>query len=167
MRGAHVRATENSIWKLAASTSILPSRSEIDRRYKNIRARMQHQNLDALIVCGNQYAGFEGAVLYTSGFEIVHRYVYVLIPLEGEPTLVFPREARWIGDKQKPWVKDQVWPDLPGQWLAERAYERGWKRIGTYGVNFIMAVRDYRELARGPFELVAFDREFDMARAVK
>ncbi len=56
---------------------------------------MQQHNLDALIVCGNQYAGFEGAVLYTSGFEIVHRYVYVLIPLEGEPTLVFPREARF------------------------------------------------------------------------
>ena len=145
----------------------MPSPSEIDRRYKNIRERMQRQNLDALIVCGNQYAGFEGAVLYASGFEIVHRYVYVLVPLDGEPTLVFPREARWIGDKQKPWVKDQVWPDLPGQWLRERAAERGWKRVGTYGVNFIMAVRDYRELAQGPFELVAFDREFDMARAVK
>jgi len=145
----------------------LPSPSEIDRRYKNIRERMRKQNLDALIVCGNQYAGFEGAVLYASGFEIVHRYVYVLVPLDGEPTLVFPREARWIGDKQKPWVKDQVWPDLPGQWLRERAAERGWKRVGTYGVNFIMAVRDYRELAQGPFELVAFDREFDMARAVK
>lgn len=145
----------------------MPSPSEIDRRYKNIRERMRKQNLDALIVCGNQYAGFEGAVLYASGFEIVHRYVYVLVPLEGEPTLVFPREARWIGDKQKPWVKDQVWPDLPGQWLRERAAERGWKRVGTYGVNFIMAVRDYRELAQGPFELVAFDREFDMARAVK
>ena len=128
---------------------------------------MRQHNLDALIVCGNQYAGFEGAVLYTSGFEIVHRYVYVLIPLEGEPTLVFPREARWIGDKQKPWVRDQVWPDLPGQWLRERCAESKWKRVGTYGMNFIMAVRDYRELAQGSFELVAFDREFDIARAVK
>jgi Xaa-Pro dipeptidase len=145
----------------------LPTSQEIERRYKNIRERMQQQNLDALIVCGNQYAGFEGAVLYTSGFETVHRYVYVLIPLEGEPTLVFPREARWIGDKQKPWVKDQVWPEIPGQWLRERAAERKWKRIGTYGLNFIMAVRDYRELATGPFELVGFDRDFDAARAVK
>ncbi|MGB0117679.1 MAG: aminopeptidase P family N-terminal domain-containing protein, partial [Terriglobales bacterium] len=76
----------------------MPSPKEIDRRYKNIRARMQAARLDALIVCGNQYAGFEGAVFYTSGFEIVHRYVYVVIPLEDEPTLVFPREARWIGD---------------------------------------------------------------------
>jgi len=128
---------------------------------------MQQHNLEALIVCGNQYAGFEGAVLYTSGFEIVHRYVYVLIPLEGEPTLIFPREARWIGDKQKPWVKDQVWPDLPGEWLRERATERKWKRVGTYGMSYIMAVRDYRELGSAPCELVAFDRDFDMARAVK
>jgi Xaa-Pro dipeptidase len=145
----------------------LPSQTEINRRYKNIRARMAADNLDALIVCGNQYAGFEGAVFYTSGFEIVHRYVYVLLPLDGEPTLVFPREARWIGDKQKPWVKDHVWPDLPGQWLRDRITERKWKRVGVFGLNFIMAVRDYVKLADAPFELVPFDQQFDMARAVK
>ncbi len=128
---------------------------------------MEREGLDALIVCGNQYAGFEGAVLYASGFEIVHRYVYVVLPLEGEPTLVFPREARWIGDKGKAWVKDQVWPDIPGHWICERGRGRSWKRIGVYGMNCIMAVRDYRELVQGPFELVPFDFEFDMARAVK
>jgi len=128
---------------------------------------MAREGLDALIVCGNQYAGFEGAVFYTSGFEIVHRYVYVLIPLEGEPTLVFPREARWIGDKAKPWVKNQVWPDIPGQWLRDRITEKKWKRVGVYGMNFVMAVRDYRELAQGSFELVPFDTQFDIARAVK
>lgn len=165
MRGSTI--AQLKVPSKVSSISILTSHNEIDRRYQNIRSRMRRQNLDALIVCGNQYAGFEGAVLYTSGFEIVHRYVYVLIPLDGEPTLVFPREARWIGDKQKPWVQDQVWPDLPGQWLRERATERKWKRVGTYGMNFIMAVRDYRELAQGSFEIVAFDREFDTARAVK
>ena len=145
----------------------MPSQLEIDRRYKNIRAAMQREGLDALIVCGNQYAGFEGAVLYVSGFEIVHRYVYAVLPFEGEPTLVFPREARWIGDKVKPWVKSHVWPEVPGQWVADQARERGWKRVGVYGMNFIMAVRDYRELAKAGFELVPFDFEFDMARAVK
>ena len=128
---------------------------------------MEKENLDALLVCGNQYAGFEGAVFYMSGFEIVHRYVYVLVPLVGEPTLVFPREARWIGDKGKPWIKDQVWPDVPGQWLRDRCAERGYKRLGVYGMNFVMAVRDYRELAIGSAELVPFDFQFDMARAVK
>ena len=145
----------------------MPSQKEIERRYQNVRAAMAKEGLDALIVCGNQYAGFEGAVFYMSGFEIVHRYVYVVLPLEGEPTLVFPREARWIGDKAKPWIKDQVWPDIPGQWIRERAGEKKWKRVGVYGMNFVMAVRDYRELEKSGLELVAFDFQFDMARAVK
>jgi Xaa-Pro dipeptidase len=145
----------------------LPSQKEIERRYRNIRSRMEREGLDALIVCGNQYAGFEGATFYVSGFEIVHRYLYVVLPLEGEPTLVFPREARWIGDKTKPWVKDHVWPDVPGHWIRERGRELGWKRVGVYGMDFIMAVRDHLELTKSSFELVPFDRQFDMARAVK
>jgi Xaa-Pro aminopeptidase len=80
---------------------------------------------------------------------------------------VFPREARWIGDKAKPWVKDHVWPEVPGQWIRDIVLERGWKRLGVYGMNFVMAVRDYRELSNGSFELVPFDTQFDMARAVK
>jgi Xaa-Pro dipeptidase len=145
----------------------VPSQGEIERRYKNVRSRMQEAGLEALLICGNQYAGFEGAVFYMSGFEIVHRYVYVLFPLNGEPTLVFPREARWIGDKGKPWVKDHVWPEVPGRWISDVARERQWKKLGVYGMNFVMAVRDYRELSNGSLELVPFDTQFDMARAVK
>ncbi|MFQ5776409.1 MAG: M24 family metallopeptidase [Terriglobia bacterium] len=143
------------------------SRAEISRRYKNLRSRLQAENLDAVIVSGNQYTGFEGAVRYVSGFEIVHRYVYVVIPVDGDPTLVFPKEARWIGDKSKPWVRDHVWPEIPGRWICNSAEERGWKRLGVYGLDYIMAVRDFRELARGSFELVSFDVQFDMIRAVK
>lgn len=145
----------------------MPSQNEIDRRYKNIRAAMVREQVDALIVCGNQYAGFEGAVRYTSDFEIVHRYVYVLIPLSGDPVLVFPREARWIGDKKAPFVQEKVWAEIPGKWLREEIEKRHWKRVAVYGMDFIMAVRDYRELQGHAFELVPFDFHFDMARAVK
>src|SRR6266581_4923029 len=145
----------------------MPTQREIDRRYANIRAAMAANKVDALIVCGNQYAGFEGAIRYVSGFEIVHRYVYVLLPLSDEPTLLFPREARWIGDKKSPWVRDQVWAEIPGKWLRERIEEKKWKCVGVYGLDFIMAVRDYRELQQDTFELVPFDFPFDMARAVK
>lgn len=143
------------------------SQAEIERRYQNIRASLEAAGLDALIVSGNQYAGFEGAVRYVSGFEIVHRYVYVLLALAGDPMLVFPSEARWIGDKSKPWVREHIWADLPGKWLREYAEGRGWKRVGVYGLDYIMAVRDYRELARGSFALLPFDVPFDLARAVK
>ena len=145
----------------------MTSQQEIDRRYRNIRGAMAAERCDALIVCGNQYTGFEGAVRYTSGFEIVHRYVYVLIPLVGDATLVFPREARWIGDKKAPWVKEKVWAEIPGKWLREECEKRAWKRVAGYGLDFVMAVRDYRELHQASFELVPFDFQFDMARAVK
>lgn len=128
---------------------------------------MEADRVDALVVCGSEYSGFEGAVRYVSGFEIVHRHVYLLLPLEDEATLVFPREARWIGDKKKTWVRDQVWPDVPGQWLRERARSRDWKRLAVYGLDHVMAVRDYRELTGGPFEIVPYDFQFDMARAAK
>lgn len=150
-----------------AAAATLPSNAEIERRYRNVRAVMDNKGLDALVVCGNQYAGFEGAVRYMSGFEIVHRYVYVLFPLDGEPALVFPREARWIGDKSKPWVTNHVWPDVPGHWIREQAKEQKWKRLGVHGLDAVMAVRDYRELADSEVELVPFDAEFDMARAIK
>jgi Xaa-Pro dipeptidase len=145
----------------------MTTQKEIDRRYANIRAAMAAEKVDALIVCGNQYTGFEGAIRYTSGFEIVHRYVYVLIPLAGEPTLLFPREACWIGDKKAPWVSEKIWAEIPGKWLREKIEEKKWKRVAVYGLDFIMAVRDYRELQQGAFELVPFDFQFDMARAAK
>jgi len=145
----------------------LPTQGEIDRRYHNIRTAMRQQNIDALIVCGNQYAGFEGAVFYVSGFEIVHRYVEVLIPLHGEPLLVFPQEARWIGDRRKPFMRESVWTEVPGRWLRGRAEDEGWKRVGVYGLDYIMPVCDYRELRQGLFEIVPFDFHFDMARVVK
>src|SRR6266853_1933227 len=145
----------------------MPSEKEIDRRYSNIRAAMEAEKVDALIVCGNQYAGFEGAVRYTSGFEIVHRYVYVLIPLSGDAVLVLPRDARWIGHQKTPFVRDKIWAEIPGKWLREEIEKCHWKRVAVYGMDFIMAVRDYRELQGRAFELVPFDFHFDMARAVK
>jgi len=142
-------------------------REEIERRYRMIRKRMAEERLDALLVCGNQYAGFEGAVRYLSGFEIVHRYVYVLLPLEGDPILIFPSEARWIGDKKKPWVQKHVWADIPGQWLREYGEDKVWKRVGVYGMSYVMPVRDYIMLESAPFLLLPFDSPFDHARAVK
>jgi Xaa-Pro dipeptidase len=143
------------------------SPGEVERRFRNIREALAAEHLDALLVCGSQYSGFEGAIRYVSGFEIVHRYVYALIPLTGEPRLVFPAEVRWIGDKKKPWIREHVWAPVPGKWIREHAEQRHWKRMGVYGMAHVMAVRDYAELSGGACELVPFDAEFDFLRAVK
>jgi Xaa-Pro aminopeptidase len=136
---------------------------EVARRYGRVREAMARDGLDAVIVSGNEYTGFEGAVTYMSGFVIVHRYAYVLLPLEGDPSIVFPREATYVGEHGTTWIEDQVFVDRPGEWLADRV--RG-RRVGIYGLDYVMAVRDYRAL-EGAAEIVAWDVAFDHARAVK
>lgn len=140
---------------------------EVERRYRNVREALAGDGLDALIVAGSEYTGFEGAVTYMSGFLIVHRYAYVLLPLEGDPAIVFPTEARYVGEHGTTWIEEQVFVDTPGVWLRERAQERGWSRVGVYGLDYVMPVRDHRALADGGAEIVPFDVEFDLARAVK
>jgi Xaa-Pro dipeptidase len=136
---------------------------EIQGRYANVRAALGRDGLDAALVCGSEYTGFEGAVTYLSGFQIVHRYAYVLLPLEGEPAIVFPSEARYVGEHGTSWIEEQVFAERPGDWLAERL--RG-RRVGVYGLDYVMPVRDHEALASA-CELVAWDVGFDHARAVK
>ena len=136
---------------------------EVTRRYANVRAALARDGLDAVVVCGSEYTGFEGAVTYMSGFTIVHRYAYVLLPLDGDPAIVFPAEARYVGEHGDAWIEEQVFADRPGEWLAERL--RG-KRVGVYGLDYVMTVRDHAALAPST-DLVPWDVAFDHARAVK
>lgn len=136
---------------------------EVERRLANARRAAGEHGLDAVLVVGSEYTGFDGAVRYFSGFTIVHRYAYVLLPLEGSPTLVFPSEARYVGEHGAAWVSEQVFAEHPGNWLADRL--RGLK-VGVHGLDYVMPVRDYAALAAAA-ELVPFDVELDLARAVK
>ena len=139
------------------------SKQEIERRYSAMRAAMDEHGLDALVVCGSEYTGFEGAVTYLSGFGIVHRYAYVLLPREGEPSIVFPAEARYVGEHGTSWIDDQVFAERPGEWLAERL---SGKRVGVYGLDYVLTVRDFAAF-EDKVDIVPFDLEFDLARAVK
>ena len=87
---------------------------------------------------------------------------HVLLPLEGDPAIVFPREATYVGEHGTTWIGEQVFVDRPGDRLADQV--RG-KRVGAYGLDYVMTVRDYRALA-GTCDLVSWDVEFDHARAV-
>jgi Xaa-Pro aminopeptidase len=136
---------------------------EIERRYRLVREAAGRDGLDAVIVCGNEYTGFEGAVTYLSGFVIVHRYAYVLLPVDGDPSIVFPTEARYVGEHGTSWIEQQEFVDKPGDWLADAV--RG-KRVGVYGLDYAMTVRDYAAL-HDACELVSWDTAFDHARMVK
>ena len=136
---------------------------DIERRYRLVREAMAEHELDAVVVAGSEYTGFEGAVRYLSGFLIVHRYAYVLLPREGDPSIVFPEEARYVGEHGQTWIEEQVFADHPGEWLAERL---AGQRVGVYGLDYVLTVRDFAAL-QSKVELVPWDAELDVARAVK
>ena len=37
----------------------------------------------------------------------------------ASPSVVFPKEARWVGDHGEAWIEDKVFAEHPGQWIAE------------------------------------------------
>jgi len=144
-----------------------PSAEEIARRYRNTRRAMAQLGLDAAIISGSAYTGFEGAVRYMCGFQILHRYAYVVVPMEGDPVAVFPREATWVGDHSQTFIEQRAIPPHCGEWMAEHCRSRNWKRIGIYGLEYVMPVRDYQALAASGVEIVDFDVAFDHSRAQK
>ena len=143
------------------------SQTEIERRFRVTREALARDGLDALIVTGTEYTGFEGAIRWLSGFRMVHRYAYAVLPVDGDPIAVFPAEARWVGEHADCWIENKVFAETPGAWMLDHALGAGWKRVGVYGFNFAMPVRDYRALTAGDVEIVDYDRAFDLVRAVK
>jgi Xaa-Pro aminopeptidase len=68
-----------------------------------------------------------------------------------------------VGEHATTWIEEQVFVDRPGDWLADKL--RG-KQVGVYGLDYVMAVRDYATL-REACDLVGWDAPFDHARMVK
>ena len=67
------------------------SETEYARRYAALRAKMREAKLDAVIVPGGpSHWSFGGGMLWLTGHWEWHALAaYVLVPLDGEPTLVF------------------------------------------------------------------------------
>ena len=139
--------------------------TDIERRYRVLREAAERDGLDAVLVCASEYTGFEGAMFYVSGFRILHRYAYVLLPVEEEPDEHLSRRGAWVGDHGEGWVQDRVFADTPGKSIAQRMRDRGWKRLGVYGMDLVMSVRDFVELPAD--KVVRWDEGFDLARAVE
>ncbi|MDR5694011.1 MAG: Xaa-Pro peptidase family protein [Armatimonadota bacterium] len=67
------------------------SEGEMQRRYTLTREKLQRLGLDALIACGGpNHWSYGGGVFWLTGHREWHAVsVYLLVPLEGEPTLVY------------------------------------------------------------------------------
>ncbi len=120
------------------------SQTEYRRRYQALRAKMREAKLDALIVPGGpSHWSFGGGMLWLTGHWEWHALSsYVLVPLEGEPTLIYSMggtHAEAVRRQVEVAVKDVRhsrngrYADVMVERLRELKLERG--RIGLMEID--------------------------------
>ena len=84
------------------------STKERDRRYQNIRAGMERENLDVLVVYGNsgRQGPNSGNLAYVSNFIPFSGQQVLVFPKEGEPVLFVGVENQRIEAIRKSWISD-------------------------------------------------------------
>jgi Xaa-Pro aminopeptidase len=128
---------------------------EFKKRYEKARELMKRKNLDALLITEkSNYSYFTAH--RTIGWTTKTRPIILILPLEGDPTLVI---HSWeIGNAQSscPWIKDiRTWTDLPFNIapLLEplRNLNLGKSKIGAelgYEQRLNMPLDDFEKLRR-------------------
>jgi Xaa-Pro aminopeptidase len=118
------------------------SAAEMDRRYSAVREKMSRLELDALIVTGGpSHWSFGGGLRWlTNHWEWHAVSVYLLVPLEGDPTLVYSMGGTHIEAVRRAVVVDDVRPSRGGKFgqvLVERIWELGLTnaRIGITDID--------------------------------
>ena len=120
------------------------SKAEYDRRYRALREKMREHKLDVLIVPGGpSHWSFGGGMLWLTGHWEWHALSsYVLVPLEGEPTLIYSMggtHAEAVRRQVEVAVKDVRhsrsgrYADIMVERIRELKLERG--RIGLMEID--------------------------------
>ncbi len=83
---------------------------ERDRRWSNIRAELEKNGLDGLLVVTDGELERRGSFRYVSDAYTWLQYGYVVMPVKGEPILISSKEG---------WIKDRRTVPLRGGWVIE------------------------------------------------
>ena len=116
----------------------LPSLTERDRRYKNVRERMARERLDVLLLPANhsRWEQMMADSRYLSGIGGFATEVFTVFPAEGDPTAYVFNRAGWWKQAQN-WTADvrdgrNRWAQNAIEKLNELGFKKG--RIGISGL---------------------------------
>jgi Xaa-Pro aminopeptidase len=158
----------------------VPSLAERNRRYKNVRERMEKEGLDVLLLPANhsRWEQMMADSRYLSGIGGFATEVFTVFPLEGDPTAYVFNRAGW-------WKRAQNWTadvrDGRNRWaqntidkLREMGFKKG--KIGISGLAGLVrapeGIISYStvETLRGAFpeaQIVNATQLMQEARAIK
>ena len=116
----------------------LPSLTERDRRYKNVRERMAREGLDVLLLPANhsRWEQMMADSRYLSGIGGFATEVFTVFPAEGDPTAYVFNRAGWWKQAQN-WTADvrdgrNRWAQNAIEKINELGFKKG--RIGISGL---------------------------------
>jgi Xaa-Pro aminopeptidase len=129
----------------------MASLQERDRRYAALRAMMQEQGWQALILAGNAEATQRGYVRYVSDWRLWGGKGFVVFPLHGEPALVLGAGSQSHWSKLVGWIEDvrpaQNMLTTVGEIVHALGLAQG--EIGVVGMGQVMVYGDVLALQRG------------------
>lgn len=114
-------------------------------RFERLRAAMDEENYETLIVAGRFDAFQLGYLRYISNWRLWAGNGYVIFSLKEEPELVLPAQS------QTHWADQQCWISVipasnPAEYISDyinnKRLDR--ERVGLVGSEEIMPVKDYR-----------------------
>jgi Xaa-Pro dipeptidase len=128
------------------------SDKEMARRIAAVREEMTRAHLAGLIVFSQVVLGEKAAVRYLSGYRLLTRKDYLVLPLSGDPCLIVPTLGQQKAASGASWIGDvRHGGDTPGiiRQVAERIRAAGIGR-GTIGICGFDSIPRYDyELLRG------------------
>jgi Xaa-Pro aminopeptidase len=151
---------------------LAPGLDERDRRLARLRAAMEAEGVDALLVAakGHWWTG-RGYFRWLTDFHLWGHDGLILVPLSGDPCFTLSSYAVAERVAARGWIEDGRGDVYIAPRIADAVHEKGLAggRIGLAGERFILASGTARALrsALPDAELVVADDLIDRARAVK
>ena len=127
-----------------------PSAAEVERRYaQRARGDGRARRSTRCSSAAASTRGFEGAVRYLSGFrDRPPLRLRAAARASGDPLTIFPSEARYVGEHADGWIARAGVRRAPRRLARATTCAARRRRLGVYGLDYVMTVRDYRALAR-------------------
>ena len=121
---------------------------ERDRRYAALRAMMETQNYDVLLLPGNAEATQRGYVRYVSDWRLWGGKGFAILPRDGEPVLVLGAGSQSYWSARLGWIEDvRAAQDMVAEVTAVLTSTGAAQRVvGVAGMDEVMMYGDARRL---------------------
>lgn len=145
------------------------SAAEQARRASLLQDLISEQELDVLVLAGNDYRGHKGTLRWVADYNLAHRHGFALVAPGRDPELVLPQNLAQ-GAAAHGWSTPVRYAKRAAEGLLEAIAELPrHARVGVVGLNEIMRVADAALLQQGlpDAQLLDVTDAFERVRAQK